>query len=68
MQWITWINMQVIINIVDATNLSRSLSTGSVGAGFIGGMIAVLVFAAVIAGMIVKANREIDTTYALNKA
>ena len=43
-------------------------TTGSVGAGFTGGLIAVLVFAAVITVLIVRANRQIDTDYALNKA
>jgi len=44
------------------------ITTGSLGAGFVGGLIAVLVFAAVITGLIVKANKQIDTEYALNKA
>lgn len=44
------------------------ITTGSLGAGFAGGLIAVLVFAAVIAGLIVKANKQIDSNYALNKA
>ncbi len=44
------------------------ITTGSLGAGFAGGLIAVLVFAAVIIGLIVKANKQIDSNYALNKA
>jgi len=44
------------------------ITTGSLGAGFVGGLIAVLAFAAVIVGLIVKANKQIDTEYALNKA
>jgi len=44
------------------------ITTGSLGAGFTGGLIAVLVFAAVIIGLITKANKQIDTEYALNKA
>ena len=44
------------------------ITTGSFGAGFIGGLVAVLVFAAVVAFLIVKANRQLDTEYALSKA
>lgn len=44
------------------------ITTGSLGAGFVGGLIAVLVFAAVMVGLIVKANKQIDVEYALNKA
>ncbi|MCQ2080346.1 MAG: ferrous iron transporter B [Lachnospiraceae bacterium] len=44
------------------------ITTGSLGAGFAGGLIAVLVFVAVITGLIVKANKQIDSNYALNKA
>jgi len=44
------------------------ITTGSLGAGFAGGLIAVLVFAAVITSLIVKANRQIDSAYALSKA
>lgn len=40
------------------------ITTGSLGAGFVGGLIAVLVFAFVIVGLIVKANRELDSQYA----
>ena len=41
-------------------------TTGSLGAGFIPGLIAVAFFAAVIVYLIVKANRQIDEEYALN--
>ena len=44
------------------------ITTGSLGAGFVGGLIAVLVFAAVIVSLIVKANRGLERNYALNKA
>jgi len=44
------------------------ITTGSLGAGFVGGLIAVITFALIIAGLIVKANRQIDTEYALKKA
>ena len=44
------------------------ITTGSLGAGFAGGLIAVLVFVVVITGLIVKANKQIDTNYALNRA
>jgi len=44
------------------------ITTGSLGAGFVGGLIAVIVFVAVAAFLIVKANRKIETEYALNKA
>ncbi len=44
------------------------ITTGSLGAGFLGGLIAVIVFAVVITGLIVKANRQIDTDYKLEKA
>jgi len=43
------------------------ITTGSLGAGFVGGLIAVLVFAAIIVGLIVKANKQIDSNYALKK-
>ena len=42
------------------------ITTGSIGAGFLGGLIAVLVFAGIITGLIVKANKQIDVDYALN--
>lgn len=44
------------------------VTTGSLGAGFTGGLIAVIIFAAIIVSLIIKANRNIDTEYALNKA
>ena len=44
------------------------ITTGSLGAGFVGGLIAVAVFAAVIVGLIVKSNKQFDSNYALNKA
>jgi len=44
------------------------ITTGSFGAGFVGGLIAVLIFAAVIVGLIVKANRGLESNYALNKS
>ena len=42
------------------------VTTGSLGAGFVGGLIAVLVFAAVIVTLIMRANRAIDTEYQLD--
>ncbi len=44
------------------------VTTGSVGAGFFGGLVAIICFALIIASIIVKANRRIDTDYALNRA
>jgi len=44
------------------------ITTGSLGAGFVGGLIAVIIFALIIAGLIIKANKQIDTEYSLNKA
>ena len=44
------------------------ITTGSLGAGFVGGLIAVAVFAAVIVGLIVRSNKQLDSNYALNKA
>ncbi len=44
------------------------ITTGSLGAGFAGGLVAVLIFVAVISGLIVKANRGLVSNYALNKA
>lgn len=44
------------------------ITTGSLGNGFVSGLIAVIVFVVIIVGLIVKANRQIDTKYALNKA
>ena len=42
------------------------IATGTVGAGFIGGLIAVLVFAAVVALLIKKANDGLKNDYKLN--
>ena len=42
------------------------ITTGSVGAGFVGGLIAVLVFAAIIAGIIVKNSKAFDAEYQLD--
>lgn len=42
------------------------ITTGALGAGFVGGLIAVLIFAAVIVYLIQKANRVIDTEYQLD--
>lgn len=42
------------------------ITTGSLGAGFVGGLIAVLAFAAVIVTLIMRANRAIDTEYQLD--
>ena len=42
------------------------ITTGSLGAGFVGGLIAVFVFAAVIVTLIMRANRAIDTEYQLD--
>ena len=44
------------------------ITTGNLGNGFVSGLIAVIVFVVIIVGLIVKANRQIDTKYALNKA
>lgn len=41
-------------------------TTGTVGAGFAGGLIAVLVFAAIVAGLLIRANRAIDIQYQLD--
>lgn len=42
------------------------ITTGSVGAGFAGGLIAVLVFAAIIAGIIIRNNKAFDAEYQLD--
>ena len=42
------------------------ITTGALGAGFVGGLIAVLIFAAIIVYLIQKANRVIDTEYQLD--
>ena len=41
------------------------ITTGALGAGFFGGLIAVLVFAAVILSLITKADKDLKTEYAL---
>ena len=42
------------------------ITTGALGAGFVGGLIAVCIFAAVIVYLIQRANRAIDTEYLLD--
>ena len=42
------------------------ITTGALGAGFVGGLIAVLIFAAIVVYLIQKANRAIDTEYQLD--
>ena len=42
------------------------ITTGALGAGFVGGLIAVLIFAAIIVYLIQKAHRAIDTEYQLD--
>lgn len=42
------------------------ITTGALGAGFVGGLIAVLIFAVIIVYLIQKANRVIDTEYQLD--
>ncbi len=42
------------------------ITTGHIGAGFVGGLIAVLAFAGIITGLIVNANRKLAIDYALN--
>ena len=43
------------------------ITTGSFGAGFVGGLIAVIVFAAILAALIHKTNKELQKEYALNQ-
>lgn len=43
------------------------ITTGSLGAGFVGGLIAVLVFAAIITYIIYVNNKEMDAEYQLSK-
>ncbi len=43
-------------------------TTGSLGAGFVGGLIAVLCFAAIITYLIVRARKQMDKEYALQEA
>ena len=42
------------------------ITTGALGNGFIGGLIAVIVFVVIIAAMIRKTEKELKTEYALN--
>ena len=42
------------------------VTTGSLGSGFIGGLIAVVVFAIIVVALICKTNRELKTERALN--
>ena len=41
--------------------------TGSVGTGFVGGLIAVIIMILIVAGLIVKANRDVKKEYALKQ-
>lgn len=41
-------------------------ATGSFGAGFVGGLIAVLVFAGITVGIIIRNNKKFASEYALN--
>ena len=43
------------------------ITTGAVGAGIVGGLIAVAAFVAILIAMIHKTNRELQAEYALNK-
>lgn len=42
------------------------ITTGSLGAGFVGGLSAIIVFAAIVVGIIVRNNRAIDAEYQLD--
>ena len=42
------------------------ITTGSLGAGFVGGLAAIIVFVAIVVGIIVKNNRAIDVEYQLD--
>lgn len=42
------------------------ITTGSLGAGFVGGLSAIIVFAVIIVGIIVRNNRAIDAEYQLD--
>jgi len=42
------------------------ITTGSLGAGFVGGLIAVLAFAAIIIGIIARNNRAFEAEYKLD--
>ncbi len=43
------------------------ITTGSLGAGFMGGLIAVFAFAAVIIGLIANANKKLSSDYSFNR-
>ena len=43
------------------------ITTGSFGAGFVGGLIAVVVFAAILVALIRRTNKEMQKEYALSK-
>lgn len=69
---VTWSNLPSAGNRFHG-RLSRNqvgtlITTGSLGTGFVAGLIAVAVFVAVIVALIVKANKNIETEYSLNKA
>jgi len=42
------------------------ITTGALGAGFIGGLIAVIAFVAIVVGMIHKTNKELQQEYKLS--
>lgn len=42
------------------------ITTGSLGSGFVGGLAAIIVFVAIVVGIIVKNNRAIDVEYQLD--
>lgn len=42
------------------------ITTGALGKGFVGGLIAVIVFVAVVVALIMKSNKEIQKEYALS--
>lgn len=42
------------------------ITTGNLGAGFVGGLAAIIVFVAIVVGIIVKNNRAIDVEYQLD--
>ena len=44
------------------------ITTGSIGAGFVPGLIAVIVFAAVLVWLCLKADKDLKQEYALNGA
>ena len=51
---------------VSNTTLSGSITSASQSNAYVGGLIAVLVFVAVIVTLIMRANRAIDTEYQLD--